>query len=60
MMTYSKPFIERLGTFRELTRWGFTGSNDGAVMFGGVASPGGCEIYDAQGNKYSVQCPTTS
>jgi hypothetical protein len=59
MTHYTKPIIERLGTFRELTRWGFTGSNDGATFFGS-ASPGGCEVYDAQGNKYQVQCPTTS
>lgn len=60
MTSYNKPLIERLGTFRELTRWGFTGSSDGAVMLGAPSPGPGCQIYDASGRAYDVQCPTTS
>ena len=31
---YQKPVLQKFGTFRDLTRIGFTGSSDGASVLG--------------------------
>jgi hypothetical protein len=44
---YSKPGLERFGTFRELTRVGFNGASDGLLIVGpdGVTVVGiGCDL----------------
>ena len=40
---YQTPRLERFGTFREITRQGFTGNNDGGLILGpdGTSAPGG-------------------
>ena len=35
---YQKPMVERPRTFRELTRNGFSGANDGMTLQGAVAT----------------------
>lgn len=32
--SYTKPHVERLGTFREITREGFVGNVDGGLILG--------------------------
>ena len=39
-MVYSKPRIERFGTFREITRWGLSSASDGGSILGIGTSPG--------------------
>ena len=43
---YSKPGLERFGTFRELTRVGFNGSSDGLLITGpdGSVVGIGCDL----------------
>ena len=36
-MTYSKPIVERFGSFRELTQAGCAGGSDGMTFQGGVS-----------------------
>jgi hypothetical protein len=31
---YAKPLVQRFGTFREITREGFTGTLDGGLILG--------------------------
>lgn len=38
---YQKPVVEKFGTFRDLTRWGFSSASDGGSILG-IGSPG-CE-----------------
>jgi hypothetical protein len=44
---YSKPTLEKFGTFRELTQLGFFNASDGASGWG-VTSPG-CGGLDGSG-----------
>lgn len=39
---YTKPVVERFGTFREITREGFSGNADGGLILGpgGITTPG--------------------
>lgn len=34
---YTKPVVERFGTFRELTQAGCSGASDGATLAGGTS-----------------------
>ncbi len=45
-MMYTKPTLERFGSFRELTQFGFVGSSDGLMQVGAstVSSGGGCDV----------------
>jgi len=57
---YQKPVVEKFGTFRELTLWGFDSATDGGSIFG-IGSPG-CQTT-WRGTTYSIGCgdgPTTS
>lgn len=51
---YQKPQIEKFGTFRELTRWGFQNATDGGSIFG-IGSPG-CSTT-IWGTTYEINCP---
>ena len=53
MPMYSKPALEKFGTFRELTQWGFRSATDGGSIFG-IGSPG-CSTFG-----YEIGCPTPS
>jgi hypothetical protein len=58
---YEKPTVEKFGSFRDLTRLGFSGNTDGATVIGAngtTTSPGDQCVYDATGGRY--YCPTTS
>lgn len=47
---YAKPKVERLGSFREITQAGLTGSSDGVLIGGSGETTGGCQ----------TGCPSTS
>ncbi len=51
---YSKPRVERFGTFRELTRQGFQGATDG-VTFGGVTG-NNCQNVISAGGLTTLVC----
>lgn len=51
---YSKPRVERFGSFRELTRWGFSSASDGGSIWG-IGSPG-CTTT-MFGRTYEIKCP---
>lgn len=55
---YQKPTVEKLGTFRELTRWGFSSASDGGSILG-IGSPG-CQTDFTQWGYgvVSINCPT--
>jgi len=55
---YQKPVVEKFGTFRDLTRWGFSSATDGGSIFG-IGSPG-CEtdLSDWGMGTIRVGCPT--
>ena len=53
---YQKPSLEKFGTFRDLTPWGFSSATDGGSIFG-IGSPG-CQTT-IRSNTYSIGCPTT-
>jgi hypothetical protein len=36
---YAKPLVQRFGTFREITREGFTGNVDGGLILGPDGNP---------------------
>ena len=36
---YTKPQVHRFGTFREITREGFTGNLDGGLILGPAGTP---------------------
>jgi hypothetical protein len=50
---YSKPKLERFGTFRELTQWGLQSATDGGSIFG-IGSPG-CSTFG-----FEIDCPAAS
>ncbi len=52
---YQKPSLEKFGTFRDLTQWGFSSASDGGSIFG-IGSPG-CQTTIRR-NTYSIGCPT--
>jgi hypothetical protein len=52
---YSKPRIERFGTFRDLTRWGLSSASDGGSILG-IGSPGCSTTW--RGNTWEIGCPT--
>jgi hypothetical protein len=54
---YEKPSLQRFGTFRDLTRWGFASASDGGSILG-ISSPG-CETDTGQWGVYRIGCPTT-
>jgi hypothetical protein len=41
---YLAPTVQRLGTFRQLTRVGFNGMSDGFVLGDSPDGPTGCDI----------------
>ena len=55
---YKTPKLERFGTFRELTRWGFSSASDGGSILG-IGSVG-CQtdLSNWGGGTYSIKCPT--
>lgn len=55
---YQKPLLQRYGSFRELTRWGFSSATDGGSIFG-IGSPG-CETDLSKWGygTISIGCPT--
>ena len=48
MLHYEKPSVKAIGSFREITKVGFTGSSDGCTIVG----PG----VVGNGNNYSSNC----
>ena len=54
-MNYQKPTLEKFGTFRDLTRLGFTSASDGASICGVTTSAGCVTQYD--GRTYEIGCP---
>ena len=55
---YQTPKLERFGTFRELTRWGFSSASDGGSILG-IGSVGCQTDLTKWGyNTISIQCPT--
>lgn len=55
---YQKPTVEKLGTFRELTRWGFSSASDGGSILG-IGSPGCQTDFTRWGyGVVSIDCPT--
>jgi hypothetical protein len=50
---YSKPTLEKFGTFRELTQWGWRSATDGGSILG-IGSPG-CSTFG-----YEIGCPSPS
>ena len=51
---YSKPSVQRFGTFRDLTRQGFHGAADGA-MFGSTTG-NNCQDFDVGGGMTTLTC----
>ncbi|MDQ6829046.1 MAG: lasso RiPP family leader peptide-containing protein [Gemmatimonadota bacterium] len=51
---YSKPLVQRFGTFRELTRQGFTGATDG-ITFAGVTGSN-CQQEITVGGMTTLVC----
>jgi hypothetical protein len=49
---YEKPVLQRFGTFRELTQWGFANASDGGSIF--VIS--GCSTT-VRGVTFNIGCP---
>lgn len=54
-MNYQKPTLEKFGTFRDLTRLGFSSASDGASICGVTTSPGCVSVFD--GRTYETGCP---
>ena len=54
-MNYQKPALEKFGTFRDLTRFGFNSASDGASILGVVTSPG-C-VTQWGDRTYEIGCP---
>jgi len=50
---YSKPAVQKFGSFRELTQLGFSSASDGASIWG-ISSPG-CETFGVE-----LGCPSAS
>jgi hypothetical protein len=53
-VAYQKPLVEKLGSFRELTRFGLASATDGASIFG-IGSPGCSTTW--LGTTYEIGCP---
>jgi len=51
MHMYSKPMVERFGTFRDLTRSGFGGAGDGCI----VLDPNTGAVVDDNPNDGTVE-----
>jgi hypothetical protein len=53
---YTKPALEKFGTFRELTQWGFSSASDGGSIFGI-----GCQTRIGRRRQIviSIGCPTS-
>lgn len=45
-VAYARPTVQRFGTFREMTRQGFSGNVDGGLILGpdGSTTPGGDDM----------------
>lgn len=54
---YQKPTLQKFGTFRELTRFGFASAADGISIFG--IGGDGCQVEWA-GTTYDIGCPEGS
>ena len=54
---YQKPTLQKFGTFRELTRFGFASAADGISIFG--IGGDGCQI-DVGSRTYEIGCPEGS
>ena len=52
---YQKPMLEKFGTFRDLTRLGFSSASDGASIFGVATSPG-C-VTQWENRTFAYGCP---
>lgn len=57
---YSKPALQKFGTFRDLTRWGLANASDGGSIFG-ISSPGCSTDLRRWGYNHTINigCPTT-
>ncbi|MBK7905638.1 MAG: lasso RiPP family leader peptide-containing protein [Gemmatimonadetes bacterium] len=53
---YQKPTLEKFGSFRELTQWGFASASDGGSIFG--ISSSGCSTRIRR-RTVNIGCPTT-
>lgn len=53
---YQKPTVEKFGSFRELTRWGFSSASDGGSIMGVTVSVGCSTTWEGQ--TYNFGCPT--
>jgi hypothetical protein len=52
---YTKPSLETLGTFRDLTRWGLSSASDGGSIFGVTVSSGCSTSWG--GRTWEINCP---
>lgn len=55
---YSKPTLERFGTFRELTRFGFDPSGTDLLTMGGPPQSTSCNRDDTTGSVFACLPPT--
>lgn len=53
---YEKPALEKFGTFRDLTQWGFANASDGGSIFG--ISSSGCSTRIRR-RTINIGCPTS-
>jgi len=53
---YQKPALEKFGTFRDLTQWGFASASDGGSIFG--ISSNGCSTRIGR-RTLNIGCPTS-
>lgn len=53
---YQKPTVEKFGSFRELTHWGFSSASDGGSILGVTVSIGCSTTWEGQ--TYNFGCPT--
>jgi hypothetical protein len=51
---YVKPKVERFGSFRELTKQGFNGANDGLTFAG--TDGDNCQSFDVVGGSTTMTC----
>jgi hypothetical protein len=51
---YEKPRVERLGTFRELTKQGYNGANDGMTFAG--TNGDNCQDFDVVNGMTTMTC----
>lgn len=56
---YQKPAVQMFGSFRELTRIGFSNASDGASILG-IGNGEGCYTGPGAYGENTLICPSTS